>query len=305
MHPLETQNIVNDKKEKISGSDIKSALERSGYLLESRIESLLDEYSYLVQANASYPDPNTGKSRELDLSALLARQLGKGDDYLFVNLLIECVNNPQPIAFFTKEPQASFVYYEDFRVSGLPVTIIESDAADAPVPINDFLNMGDYHHYGAERVATQFCSFHLKKNPKEWMAFHEESQFDAFRKLCDALEHEVSAHHYWVLDERRENINLFIHYPVLVVQGELLDVRPSKRSFTTRKANHIQFRRSSYAGENEIDTQIDVVTERYFAKYLDIIGEEREKIARRIVRRRTAFDRSVKEFVSRANNEGD
>ncbi len=54
---------------RITRSQIKDALLRSGYLLESRLESILRDREYFVNANASYPDPILGKSRELDLHA--------------------------------------------------------------------------------------------------------------------------------------------------------------------------------------------------------------------------------------------
>jgi hypothetical protein len=51
---------------KISHDQIRDAVRRSGYLLEYRIEQVLGRYGYNVEANQAYPDPITGKSRELE-----------------------------------------------------------------------------------------------------------------------------------------------------------------------------------------------------------------------------------------------
>jgi hypothetical protein len=56
---------------------------------------------------------------------------------------------------------------------------------------------------------------------------------------------------------------------------------------------------------SERDYQIDVVTEAYFPKYLDLIEEEKQKMARRLVRRRERVIRSLNAIVERARKEGD
>src|SRR5690348_2889546 len=95
----------------INLAEAKDALIRSGYLLESRVEAVLRDFPYYVQANASYSDPETGKSREYDLYAMGAHKAGPAEtDYQFTVLLIECVNNPQPLVLLTKEPQAAFLH---------------------------------------------------------------------------------------------------------------------------------------------------------------------------------------------------
>ena len=57
----------------ITLQDATKALLRSGYLLESRLERVLTSRGYYVDANDAYPDPTTGKSRELDIMAMTAR----------------------------------------------------------------------------------------------------------------------------------------------------------------------------------------------------------------------------------------
>jgi hypothetical protein len=191
-------------------------------------------------------------------------------------------------------------------VSGLPVKILENVEAESWQQITAFLNVEEYHHYCRGRVATQFCSFQKKGGSAEWMALHQDEHFDCFRKLCDALDYQVDKHFRdWVFDESEEKVNLQFYYPVLVVQGELLDVRPTKRSVRIQRSQHVQFRRRSIVDGEERDYQIDVVTEAYFPKYLDLIEEEKEKMARRLIRRRERVTQSLNAIVERARNEED
>ena len=99
-----------------------------------------------MESNTAYPDPDTGKSRELDLFAITAEQAGPDDyDFIFTVLLIECVNNPQPIAFITKEPIAEFLHLNAVKRSGLPVKVPIEGERDSWESLPDYLDMDKYH----------------------------------------------------------------------------------------------------------------------------------------------------------------
>lgn len=282
----------------ISTAQAKLALLRSGYLLESRLETVLRnrDHGYYVDANSAIPDADTGKSRELDLYAMAALHAGPDEtDFIFGVLLIECINNPQPIAFLTKEPQVGFLHHHEVKVAGLPVKIPDEGELDSWTMLADYLEMAKYHHYCKGRVATQFSSFKKKKEQHEWMATHDEAHFDSFRKLCTAVDHFADEHFKNWLFNDHESVNVEFYYPLVVLQGDLLDVRPTTRSCTLRRANHIQYRRSAVVAGQQQDYQIDVVTEQFFPTYLDIIEDELVKTARLLRRRhvvvRDAIDR--------------
>src|SRR5262249_725484 len=97
---------MSDQDEKISMEDAENALRRSGSLLENRIETFIREQGYVVDANRAYPDPKDSTSREIDIHSFKPfTPLKRGqDDRIWAVLLIECLNNPQPMAFITKEP---------------------------------------------------------------------------------------------------------------------------------------------------------------------------------------------------------
>ena len=235
---------TNRSKAKITKTQARQALLRSGYLLESRIENYLDERGYFVQANSVYTDPLTSKSREIDLFALNGRQVWKEYHLLFLCFIIECVNNPQPIAFITKEAQTPFLFHNDLKISGLPVKILEEGEEESWEMLSDFLHMDKYHHYCNGRIATQFCSFNQKKGSPDWLASHDERHFDSIKKLCDAVDY-FSERHFtsWSFGEE-EPVNLQIFYPLIIVQGSLFDARPSMKSVRLYDTKHIQYRQT-------------------------------------------------------------
>lgn len=295
--------------EKISRKEARDALLRSGYLLENRLDSVLREKEYLVDANKAYQDPDTGKPRELDLYAGTVLSAGKEKfDWLVPVLLIECVNNPQPVAFITKEPQQAFIHQYDVRYEGIPTEIPDPEEEDSWQFLVDYLDMEKYHHYCTGRVATQYCTFRRKekKPDAEWMAWHDEVQHEFFQKLCASLEYFAKQHdESWLPGDEGEEeyVNLEFYYPVLVLQGELLEVRPGDRGFTLVAQDHIQYRRSSVVGKESTDYQIDVVTEAYFPKYLDIVRQEMEKTARILRRRYKTVIEAVDKMAARRTEE--
>jgi len=260
---------------------MRSALLRSGYLLECRVESVLRERWGYVEANGTYPDPETGKSREFDLFGMSAHEVGPDDDYLWGVLLIECVNNPQPLAILTKEPLVGHLHHQEIKIAGLPVKIPAKEKRSGWQRMSEFLEMKDFHHYCQGRVGTQYCSFARKKGgDEEWMAMHEGSHFDSFRKLCDVTDYYIDKHFKsWSFDGTKEFLNIEIYYPVIVVQGDLVEGLESKRSVTFRSADHIQFRQS-VARRGKVDSyQMDIVRETYLPKYLGQIESELTKTA--------------------------
>ena len=278
---------------------VKDALARSGYLLELRIQRVLENAAYFVDANTAYQDPNTKKSRELDLYGIGGKKLTRTNDFLFTVFLIECVNNPQPLVFLTKEPIIGFLYHYDVKLSGLPVKIFVDKKEDEWDSLSEFLSMEKYHHYCKGRIATQYCSFTRKGATSQWMAQHDTAHFEVIQKLCDAVNY-YRDHHFKSLDFREDGrINIQIYYPLLVVQGDLLDARPGKKTVKLIKANHIQYRRTMIHRDDATEYQIDVVQERFFARYLDMIETEIENMSRRIRRKKHIFQASIDKIVEK------
>jgi len=286
--------------DKISSEEIKDALTRSGYLLESRLEKVLRENGFYVEANSAYLDSETTKSRELDLYAMNGYVINpQYYESLYSNLIIEAVNNPQPIAFITKESQIAPLYREDIKVAGLPVKISDNEEW---IYLPEFLEMDKYHHYCQGNIATQYCSFTQKKNEsgkKEWMASHEETHFNSFRTLSVAVEyHQDVLYKAWVKDANA--INLEFYYPIVVVQGELLEVHPESDNIHIKTTNHVQFRRTSVIGSKEFNYQIDVITEHYLPTLLNMIDNEMNTTVRLLAEQDSTLRSSIEKIVALA-----
>ena len=292
---------------RIATKQMKEAIQQSGYLLEQRVEPIIRQTFGYVETNPVFRDTDTGKSREIDIRALAGVGVyRKEGSYIFPMLLCECENNSQPVVFFTSESPISFTYCEDLRVSGIPVQFWDNDGF---VSLADFTGMKKFHHYCKGEVATQYCSFQLKKDKSSWLAFHNEEQHDTFNSLIKAVEYEVDDHFKgWSLPEQvdEEDINIQIYYPLLILQGGLYSAYLKDNRLMLRKAKHIRFRKQFFSSyKNQVETyQIDVIMEDYLSRYLEIVESELEGIKKVLQRKKGKVFESIEKIVQEAKEGG-
>jgi len=261
---------------KPSLEEMQNALKRSGYLLESRLESIMNSRGFFVEANSVYPDPHTGKSRELDLLGVTLVAIDKpSTDRLWVSLVIECMNNAQPVVFITKKSENPFSYMDSIKLVGVPPTI---EVAGSTQMLYDMLKLEAFHHYCGSRIATQYCSFTslTRQGKADWIAIHDENHHDALSKLCAATEYNV-INHYKTWD----HINARIFYPIVVLQGELFETHAEDSSGTLFQSQHVQYQKYEIVGKEIKIYRIDVVTETFFPNFLTMLREEVTRIALR------------------------
>jgi hypothetical protein len=288
---------------KISAKEMKDAIQRSGYLIEQRVEQIIMKDGYYVETNPAFPDIDTGKSRELDISALSAKRLYKKSlSFIFPNLLCECENNSQPIVFFKKDSPIAFLHHYEVKVSGLPAKFLEKDGY---ISFSDFTKMKKFHHYCKGEVDTQYCTFFPPKGEKPWIAHHGDEQHDTLNTLIKALEYEIADHYAqwdnWVLPRKadEEDINIQVYYPLLILQGDLYSATTTKRGASLKKVKHIQFRKESFLPKSnkKEDYQIDVITEDYLRDYLKIVESEMGKVIKVFKRKRKEVLKSIEKIV--------
>lgn len=280
---------------KITESEIKEALLRSGYLLEQRAEQLLTKRIWYVFSNTAYPDPITGKSRELDVSALQLDGLdqkennGKPKAILFTWLYIECINNTQPITLFPKfrfDPDDSSAVRFFADPSQLIYQEKEKKRKGFKEPrvtkVRSLLAFWEFHHYCQGSISTQYASF-IQKKDGTWMAWHEEQHNDDFKALADMVRYKFDK---LGESERQQSdpVPVLVNmYPVLLIQGELVEVGHNETGeLTVKHVDRGSYVRTMIHDGKEEEIQIDIVTEKAFPQFLDLIDMERKEILNRI-----------------------
>ena len=287
------------EENKISKIEIVKAIEDSGYLIEQRVEPIITNYGYYVETNDIYIDHDTGKNREVDLTATMGLKISE-DHFLWPHLVIECENNKQPIVFFRSESPIKFLFHEDIKLAGIPLPIYTIE--DEPIMLTDFLNFEKFHHYCSGNFSTQYCSFQLseKRNLKKWIALHPESQHDTFQGLIKCVEYNINEFfsNYQLLEKGEEEYaDIQIFYPILVLQGDLFEAFLNDGKLNLIPRDHIQFRKQIANQKDQVTYQIDVITEKFLPEYLKIIEKENRSILRRLRRDIKEIEHSIKILV--------
>lgn len=281
------------------------AVQSSGYLLEQHVFPVIEKAGFYVETNPVFPDPTTGKSREYDFSALSGIKVYReGWDFLWVHLIGECVNNHQPIVFFSSDKVTNFLFHEDLKCSGIPLKFPYREKKDESVSFQEFFHLDKFHHYCRGPFSTQYCSFQKKKSGhNEWMAWHDEEHHGLFNTLVSATEYEMDDFFSsWELPERNEEepMNLNVLYPLLILKGDLFEChqKRSKPIFTRKR--HIQFRKSVISRQEQKTYHIDVITESFLKEYLQMLEEQHEKLKTSLRRKKKDVRKAIDMIVSEA-----
>jgi len=298
---------MNDQKvveARITPAQMAEAVARSGYLLEQRVFPIIEKMGFYVDTNPAFLDPVTEKSREYDFSALTATKVYREDwNFLWIHLVGECVNNSQPIVFFSCKKATDFLFYEDLKCSGIPLKFPSRERKDREISFGDFFHLGRFHHYCRGRYSTQYCSFHRKSGKSEWLAWHDDEHHSLFDTLVAATEYEMREFFSsWELPgkDEEEPFNLNLFYPLLILKSDLYECRERRGQPAFTRREHVQFRKSVVLGGKAETFHIDVVTEAYLKNYFKLLEEEHEELTKRLRRRKREVRSAIDRIVSQA-----
>jgi hypothetical protein len=203
--------------------EILECLQRSGYVLESRIVRALADAGYFVEPNQAIADPRTGKSREIDLVAEWD-EFDRSRPGISVRTIfaVEAINNPLPIVLMTRRPWSPSLLLEAF---------VKFGTTPAAMPFLDDLDLGAARGLEDEVLYSQYCGITRKRGggedqgfgkQRQLMASHPDDMHSSLLKLSEFAETEVS--HFRARDwpEGDSYWRLWCWEAVLVVGGDLL-----------------------------------------------------------------------------------
>jgi hypothetical protein len=270
---------------KITPEQMSEALKRSGYFLETRVLDVLAKNGYQNFPNQTYPDLITGKSREVDIishAPRITKNLNLNYSLCFeykYELIIECINNSQPVAFFKRPDKNPYTIFGKFEFAKVEREVIEMHV-NADHEFHTFTTESKEFHYNSKEKNTQYCSFSPKKaDNKEWMASHSDALHDTFGKLNDFLQHSMPSYEKWIRESCawRNDVFAVIKFPVLILQNDLLEVSEVNGEVSIEEKKHIIFEYSKYSEKRDY-ILIDVITEDYLPEYIKIVNNSMTKL---------------------------
>jgi hypothetical protein len=308
---METPTIRDGSSRKVDEEQMKEAVWKSGYLLERRATALLRKEGYKTVPNRGFMDQETTKSREYDVYAYKGIDvLETGFHGLYPTLVCECKNNPQPILFFVQEEPFEPLI-DEVRVSGIPSKIWQRNTY---VSVQEFANVLGFHHYCKPKVpvATQYCTFDVKKGTSSWMASHSDELHETFRTLIKGLEQEIDSDYRnmaeWMVPQEmdKEFVDLSFYYPVIIFQDDIYALSVGKKDISEKSelpltpCPHIQYNPEffSFYDNEVISYHLDVISESYLPSYLDLIDREMQVVKQVIQQHKPAVINSITRIVA-------
>lgn len=253
-------------------NEIRECLERSGYLLESRLVRSLTDSGYFVEPNQVLRDPRTGKSREIDLIAELYRYdpTRKGI-HVWTTFVIEALSNKFPFVLLTPRPYTPGADFESYLTFSF---------TPDPNPFMDELDVYEAKKANWDNLFSQYCVLTQKKGDrKEFMASHPDDLYGSLLKLAEYVENDFSEWRASLASAKDKYWRLKFWHPVLVLSGQLVTVTLGKDGQPLLQESEIgRLEFNWHAGDERRTTIIEVVAEQFFLKRLNAVAAKDEEI---------------------------
>ena len=225
-----TENIS-----KPSLDDIKSALVKSGYLLEQRICQPIASKGYTLYPNDQYEDDETGKSREIDLVAEKTYIIqGSKTVIISSHLVIEAKTNSYPVVLFLNEkgfsdPWIPYVNYPT-SIKFTSKTADRHTEISGKGPFAFYLGVFGFNEiFSNYKAAFQYGLLKPEKSRNntavQWSVKHEDL-YDSFTGIVKAMHFHKRACYNTALRfakhyKRNELIVCDFIYPLVIFSGDI------------------------------------------------------------------------------------
>jgi hypothetical protein len=245
-----------------TANDVISALSRTGFILEYRVAQVLRELGFSAEINYAFPDPDTGKSREVDVLAFPNRRYVKNkafDISLDLELIVECKSGEHPVILLGERGHEFDLLLNSLHLAFDPLKFGFTGAKSAS--ILGWLSLWNLPalHSREEFTGTQLLRMSIDKN--SWRADNTAIYDSLIYPLAKACHHQVSRskeHDTGSPDWRYPSITFF--FPIIVTAGPVFIVDVTTGEPKAERVPWATLRRYFDSKDIKDDFFIDVVT---------------------------------------------
>ncbi len=258
----------------VSIDAIRKALERSGYLMESRLVRLITAADFFVEPNVSHKDPRTGKAREIDLTAESIPRLFDQGVCVKTTFVIEAVNNRYPIILLTERPSSPNADFDNYLKFGT--------TPDSPTFLNG-IHLYDEKNANWDNLFSQFCALSKKNSKDEFMTNHPDDIYSSLLKAAEYTEDQVNSFTEWTNTYTDEYWRLFFWQPILVLSGQLLTAKFSPGgSILLQEVPLARLEFNWHNGDSRKTTIIEFIQENFLLEHMNTIRDQDDALEARI-----------------------
>lgn len=242
---------------------------KSGFPLEIRVSSILENGGWIVENQLYYRDEDTGKDRTVDIGAF-KRFEGNFVDYDFfhVSLIVECKKSVKPWVFHVVQKKK--------RLFEIPFGLVKNTAQPKKtIKYSRFLEwMRHSHYYSSDLKEQAIIHYEPFKDGRG------REIFEASNQVIKALNFELMRNAE--IFPRTPKINpLCIFYPIIVFDGHLFACKIKDNEPKLSPVEYLQYLIHHRSPVQPLTTDVflvDVVKVEYLQRYLNILSEEFDDI---------------------------
>lgn len=258
-----------------TAAEIVQAIERSGFLMEQRVASSFESLGFNVQTGYPFEDPEEGKSREIDVWAVMR---GTRDEArkvcVWLEMICECKNNENPFVFLRRPKGHLDNLYFDPCQYVLPFSLYQAPTEDGHGTREQsgfrLFGFHEFHYWYRDSTrATQFCKI-LRKGDG-WEA-NQGGIYDAiFYPLAKAATARRVDRSLYSPRDPSEWKNIYLLFPVVVVNGKIYQIDSTLSVPEPLEVGHVSFVRSLTSKRVKGQFMIDFVTQAELGTYVKSI----------------------------------
>ena len=284
--------MTTEDQQPVLTDEMVQALQRSGYLMEARVNRVIRDREWFTNPNNYIPDPITGTPRESDLIAERPFPIVEGEFHVFSSVAaIECVNNDQPLVFLSRVPDDQSRTHLFLRFGGFPKTIEVPqgrDDVDDGIPIASVLGSDLSHRFFQVPAYDMYCTFSQRNkakhdDPESWRAEQPKDFYESFKKVIHVREYFEDLHNTNLLraaafGDGKPSARIVHYHQVMVFKGPLVTFDELdgtlEGDYQGKAVQHILYRRSQGNQDGLSSTLVDVITEDYLPDFLALLEQE-------------------------------
>jgi hypothetical protein len=278
--------------------EIVSALSRTGFILEYRVAQALRRLGYDASVSYAYPDPESGKSREIDVFATIDHDITRPpvEIVLTGELIIECKNSFNPFVLVGERGQDRS-YYDDSVMLSFDPLYLEFPGAKPHNSIRANLKLARLPGSAGleEFVGYQLIRMNQQNNiwradntgiydsilyplAKAWRyrirANTVEPQESAEEDEGDEIEEAEAEYEEEEEEEERsfpdwDFLSLSYFFPIIVTAGPVFTVDVTGQEPEVNEVKWARLKRTFSSKEMSTDLRADLVAFRHFESYLE------------------------------------
>lgn len=272
--------------------EIMNAIHASGYLMEQEVASELERLDFHVKTNFAFEDIDEGKSRELDARAI--RRVAVNEEQkaaAFIELLVECKNNSNPLAFITRPKN-------EIDNRAIPQEFLFPYAYEMKKDLGGGRGLSRtipaYSHLGFDKVdsefgnpmkAVQFCQ--IDRKGKGWQASHGHLYDGLFYPMVKAFL--MRKEEYATLQRNGDWVYFWLYFPIIVTHGGLFLVDSTKETPTPESIPFVSFVRELKSGKIEGDFKVTFVQQNSIEGFLKSVVDPFAEQASILINERADF----------------